>query len=308
MSNAQRIPAFVNPESGTAEGARDALRVAGLFDIREIDPARLKDEITHAVGAGAKRVLVSGGDGTIRSGAAVVAGKNIELAVMPAGTLNHFARDHGIPVDLDEAARVASGDIIEDADAGYVGDEIFLNTSSIGAYVSFMRLRERLEHYFGYRIASLLASIKTFFYLRTFTLELEIGGVKQSYRTPMIFIGVDERELQMPTLGNRVPGGKRGLHVLVVGSRAKTRLLLLAWEAVRRGVKSAARTPELDSFIVDRCTISMRRSRTTIALDGEEVHVETPLEYRIEKDILRIVRGADQTGEEDAPAKPEETE
>ncbi len=307
MSNAQRIPAFVNPESGTAEGARDALRVAGLFDIREIHPSKLKEEITRAVDEGAKRVLVSGGDGTIRSGAAVVAGKDIELAVMPAGTLNHFARDHGIPVDLEEAARVAGGDILENADAGYVGDEIFLNTSSIGAYVSFMRQREQLERYFGYRIASFLASIKTFFFLRTFTLELEIDGAKKSYRTPMIFIGVDERELQMPTLGNRIPGGKRGLHVLVVRSRAKTRLLLLAWEAVSRGVKSAARTPELDSFIVDRCTISMRRSSTTIALDGEEVRVRTPLEYRIEKDVLRIVRGPDQPEEDVPPGEQKET-
>ncbi len=307
MSNAQRIPAFVNPESGTAEGARDALRDAGLFDIREIDPSRLKEEISRAVDEGAKRILVSGGDGTIRSGAAVVAGKDIELAVMPAGTLNHFARDHGIPVDLEEAAQVAGGDIVEATDVGYVGDEIFLNTSSIGAYVSFMRQRERLERYFGYRIASLIASVKTFFFLRTFTLELEIDGVRQTYRTPMIIIGVDERELQMPTLGNRVAGGKRGLHVLVVSSRAKTRLLLLAWEAVRRGVKSAARTPELDSFIVDRCTISMRRSKTTIALDGEEVRVNTPLEYRIEKDILRIVRGPEQPEEDGPPAKPGET-
>ncbi len=307
MSNAQRIPAFVNPESGTAEGARDALRVSGLFDIREIDPSKLKEEITRAIDAGAKRVLVSGGDGTIRSGAAVVAGKEIELAVMPAGTLNHFAHDHGIPVDFDEAARVASGDIIEATDVAYVGDEIFLNTSSIGAYVTFMRQRERLERYFGYRIASMLASVKTFFFLRTFTLELEIDGVKKSYRTPMVFIGVDERELQMPTLGNRIPGGKRGLHVLVVSSRAKTRLLLLAWEAVSRGVKSAARTPELDSFIVDKCTISMRRSTTTIALDGEEAGVKTPLEYRIEKDILQVVRGSEQAREAAYPAGQEET-
>lgn len=289
MSNAQRIPAFVNPESGTAEGARDALSVAGLFDIREMDPSTLRDEVRKAVDGGARRVLVSGGDGSIRSGAAAVAGTGVELAVLPAGTLNHFARDHGIPTDFGEAARVAAGDTVETADAGYVGDEIFLNTSSIGAYVSFMRIRERLEPRFGYRLASMIASIRTFFYMRTMTVDLEVEGKRQTYRTPIVFIGVDERELQMPKLGKRVEDGRRCLHVMVVSSRARARLLSLAWEAVRRGVDSAARMPELDTFMVDRCTISTRRRSVTIAVDGEELHVATPLEYRIEKDILRIV-------------------
>lgn len=292
MSAAQLIPAFVNPESGTAEGARDALSATGLFDIREVDPAKLQGEVRKSIESGAKRVLVSGGDGSIRSGAAAVAGTDVELAVLPAGTLNHFARDHGIPVDLAEAARAAGGTIVEETDAGFVGDKLFLNTSSIGAYVTYMRVRERFERYLGYRIASLLALVRTFFHMRTMTVEVEVDGKARTYRTPLVFIGVGERELQMPTLGNRVAGGKRGLHVMVVRGRGKARLLLLAWEAVSRGVKSAARTPELDSFIVDRCVVSMLRSSATIALDGEAERLDTPLEYRLEKDILRVVVGA----------------
>lgn len=291
MSNAQQIPAFVNPESGTAEGARDALSAAGLFDINEVHPSELGAGIRAAAKAGARRILVSGGDGTIRTGAAAVAGTEVELAVLPAGTLNHFAKDHGIPEDLDEAARVGANGIVETADAAYVGDEIFLNTSSIGAYVRFMRVRERLEKKLGYRLASLIASISTFFYMRSLLVELEVEGQKRTYRTPIVFIGVGERELQMPTLGNRVKGGERGLHVMVVGDRRKGRLLALAWEAMRRGVDSAARSPELDAFIVDSCTISMRRSPATVALDGEAVRLAIPLKYRFERDILRIVRG-----------------
>lgn len=293
MSNAKRIPAFFNPESGSAEGARDALSAAGLFDIREVQPGRLEEEVRKSVKAGASRVLMSGGDGTIRCGAAAVAGTPVELAIMPCGTLNHFARDHGIPVDLKEALQVAGGESVVTADAGYVNEHIFLNTSSIGAYVTFMRVRERLEPRLGYRIASLFALLRTFFIMRTMTVEIEVEGRPMIYRTPLVFIGVGERELQVPTLGNRVSGGRRGLHVLVVSGREKARMLLLAWEAVTRGIESAARAPELDSFIVDRCRISMSRSDTTVALDGEAVRLRTPLEYRFEKDILRIVRAAD---------------
>ena len=303
MSNARLIPAFVNPESGTAEGARDALSATGLFDIHETEPAKLQNEVRKAVEAGATRVLVSGGDGTIRTGAAAVAGMNIELAILPAGTLNHFARDHGIPVDLPEAARVAGGPDVQSADAAFVGDKLFLNTSSIGAYVTFMRVRERFEKRFGYRVASFFALIRTFFYMRTTTVKLEIEGQERIYTSPIVFIGVGERETQMPTLGNRVSGGKRGLHIMIVHGRAKARLLMLAWEAVSRGVKSAARSPDFDSFIVDRCTITMRRSRAMVALDGEAELIDMPLEYRVEKDILRIVGGGDSPSQTDSGSK-----
>lgn len=291
MSNAQRIPAFVNPESGTAEGARDALSVAGPFDIQEVEPSGLRDRLDSVIRAGATRVLVAGGDGTVRSAAAVVAGSGVELAILPAGTLNHFARDHGIPTDFAEAAQAAAGDRVEDADAAYVGDEIFINTSSIGAYVNFMRVREQLEPRVGYRVASLIASLRTFFYMRLLTLEVEVDGERRIYRTPLVFIGVGERELQMPYLGNRHPDGKRGLHLMIVKGRFKARLLALAWEAVRRGTDSAARMPALDSVIVDRCTIRMTRPAATVALDGEAIRLDNPLEYRFERDILRIVRG-----------------
>ncbi len=292
MANAQRIPAFVNPKSGNFEGARDALERSGSFDIRDVDPKKLQDDVKAAIKAGATRVLVAGGDGTIRTGAIAVHGSNTELAVLPSGTLNHFAKDHGIPIDLVEAAKVACGEVTVAIDAGIVGDTLFLNTSSIGAYVTFMRVRERLEKTFGYKIASFLALIRTFIIMPTIAVELEVEGKARIYRTPMVFIGVDEREIQIPTLGNRVKDGKRGLHVIVVSGRRRVRLLATILAAATRGVESAAKTPELDSFIVDRCTITMRRKRAMVALDGERELMKTPLEYRLERDILRVLVGA----------------
>jgi hypothetical protein len=109
----------------------------------------------------------------------------------------------------------------------------------------------------------------------------------------MVFIGVGERELQAPALGRRVKDGKRGLHVIIVRGRRRARLLVLALAAIARGVDSVSRTPELDSFIVEKCRISMKRSRVSVALDGEVETMATPLEYRLERDILRVVRGAE---------------
>ncbi|HUQ47204.1 MAG TPA: diacylglycerol kinase family protein [Gemmatimonadaceae bacterium] len=290
MTDAQRIPAFVNPESGTADGARKAL-ATGPFDVREVPPDKLRDEIAEEVKKGPRRILIAGGDGTIRTAVEAVAGSGVELAVLPAGTLNHFAKDHELPADLDEAAVVAAGDPVGSVDVGRVGENLFHGTSSIGAYVKFMRHRDKLESRLGYKLATFIAGIWTFFTMPTIAVELDVDGKKQIYRTPLVFVAVGERELKIPTLGGRVKGGKRGLHVMVVRGRRRARLFFLALDAFSRGVGTASRAPELDAFMVEGCRISMRRSHTRISFDGEAQVTETPLEYQLERDILLLVGG-----------------
>src|SRR4051794_23653081 len=93
---AHHIPAFINPNAGNADAARDALRTAGGFDVREVQPVTLADEVRAAVSEGASRILVAGGDGSIGSAAGVLAGSDVELAILPGGTLNHLAKDLSI--------------------------------------------------------------------------------------------------------------------------------------------------------------------------------------------------------------------
>jgi len=302
VTDASRIPAFVNPGSGNSEKARDALASTGRFEIQEVEPAELEKQIRQAVENGATRVMVAGGDGTIGIGASVVAGTEVELAILPAGTLNHFAKDMGVPTELPVAAELATGNAIVITDVAYVGDRLFLNTSSIGAYVIFARVRERLEVTLPYRVASVLALISTLLRMRTIAVELEIEGKSQIYHTPLVFLGVDERDLQFPTLGKRVANGRRGLHVMVVRWRGTARLVALALGAIFRGVDEASRSIELDSFIVERCTITMKKSLARVAVDGEIESMPTPLEYRIERDKVRVVAGSPPPPREDGGA------
>ncbi|HEY8166482.1 MAG TPA: diacylglycerol kinase family protein [Gemmatimonadaceae bacterium] len=286
------IPAFVNPGSGNFEKAREALQPSGRFDIREVAGAELEERVREAVEQGASRILIAGGDGSIGTAAARIVGTECELAVVPAGTLNHFARDIGIPVELAEAVEVASGTVTTTVDIGRVSERVFLNTSSLGVYVTFVRVRDRLERWLPYRLASIVASIRAFTVFPTIRVDLEIEGKAQTFRTPLIFIGVGERELQLPKLGSRVKNGDRKLHVIAVRGRRRARLLATALEAVARGVETAAQNPELDSYLVDKCTLYLRRRRATISLDGETVVLAPPLEYRVDRDALRIVAGA----------------
>ncbi len=282
------LKAFLNSACGNAEAAREALAKAG-FDLDDVQPSDMEKALKTAIEGGTKRILVAGGDGTIATAAALVANTDVELAILPGGTLNHFAKDHGIPTDLGEAAIAAAGGATVGADIGYVNECVFLNTSSIGAYVTFVRDRERLEKYVGYRIASLVAAVQTMYHLRTFTVTLEVDGAKKTYRSSMVFIGVGERELKMPTLGSRVKNGRRGLHVMIIRGHGKARLFAIALAAIAKGTKEASKLPEFDNFVVDGCRIDLTRSHATIGVDGELKKMQTPLDYRIERDAIHLV-------------------
>ncbi len=294
MSGTTSPPVFLNPRGGSASKVRDALAGDGRVVLHETDPAALKDAVGAAIARHAPRVIISGGDGSIASAASVLigatgqSGKHVELGVLPGGTFNHFAKEHGIPEDPAEALSIAIGENTAEVDAARVNGHVFLNTSSVGAYVRFVDIRERLEPRLGYWIASFIAALRTLAWQRTFNVELEVDGEVRHYRSALVFIGVGERETKLPTLGKRVDSGKGGLHVIVVQGAVRGRLLMLGLAAVARGLSAVDRTPHLDSFMVERCTIDMRRKAGRVSQDGELVMMEAPLRYEILRGALTV--------------------
>lgn len=281
------LPLFLNPGAGNARQVRDAAEQSGGFEIIQVSPRDMTQAARAAIARGAGRVVAAGGDGTISAVAAAVARTGVELAVIPAGTFNHFARDHGIPMDARAACHVAHSGRVSEADVAWVNGRLFLNTSSVGVYANYVRVRERLEPRLGYWLASLAAMARSFARVRPFNLWFETAEVQRPYVTPLAFIGVGERELKLPTLGNRVQNGRTGLHVLIVRGRTRARLVVLAFAAASRGTRHVSRTPHLDGYLVDHCTIEQKHS--TVAIDGEIVTMDSPLRFEIGRDALRLV-------------------
>jgi diacylglycerol kinase family enzyme len=281
------IPAFVNPAAGNATDIDRALRRAGCFDIRAVAPNQVTQGVRAAVAEGATRVAAVGGDGTVSAAAAAITRTDVELVIIPAGTFNHFARDHGIPTDIGAACAVALSDSVTRADVAWVNGRMFLNTSSVGVYANFVRVRDRLEPRYGYWLSSTLAMVRTFARVRPFRVRFETEGLEREYETPLVFIGVGDRELKLPKLGGRIRGGRSGLHVMIVRGRTRARLVALAFEAAARGTRAMSRTPHLDSYLVTHCTIEQKHS--TVAVDGEVVNLDSPLKYEFGGAALRIV-------------------
>ncbi len=283
------IPAYVNAEGGSASAAVEALRAFPAFDVRLTPPASLAAALGEAVRAGEPRVLVAGGDGTLATAASVLARTSTALAVLPGGTLNHFGRDHGIPTDLAEALALAERGQVRPVDLGYVNDQVFLNTSSVGAYVRFVETRDRLEHYLGYWAASVVAGMRILPGVRPTRVTLEAEGEKRVYQARLVFIALGERHLAPPKLGR--PTGEAGgaLHVVIPRGRRQARRFARAYASSSRGLSADTKPLGVDTALVDRLRLDLPRTTVKVATDGEIRRLKTPLEYRLERGALNVV-------------------
>lgn len=141
----------------------------------------------------------------------------------------------------------------------------------------------------GYRTASFLAGVRMMARLRSFDVQVRVEGKARSYRTALVFIGVGERETRFPTFGGRVENGRAGLHVIAVHGKAVARLTALGIAAAARGLKVVSRTPHLDAFLVDECTIVMPKRIAYLAVDGETTRTAAPFHYRLERGAMKLV-------------------
>jgi diacylglycerol kinase family enzyme len=283
------IPVLINPKGGSADKVLEVLRADARFVVHEVEPGALAERIGTLRRGGATRIAVSGGDGTITSAAAILVGTDCELAVIPGGTLNHLARDNGIPVEPKDAAELAATGSARPIDVARVNDRFFLNTSSVGAYVSFVRTRERLEQRMWYWPASFVAGLQMLFRMPRFDVHIDAAetGESKSYRACLVFISVGERDFDRGMFGERTADGHRALHVIVVPNGGPRRLVGLVFAAVFRGMRATLH--EVDSFLVDHCRIEMRRPQGNVSYDGELERMTAPLDYRYHRDALLLV-------------------
>ena len=280
----------MNPSAGSAPDVLKLLRADQRFDVHEVEAEELQPAVRAAAAAGATRVLVSGGDGTIASAADALLGTDCELAVLPGGTLNHFARDLGLPRDdLAACVEIASTRAARPVDVGTINGRVFLNTGSIGVYVAFVRVRERLEPFMGYHLASVFAAVRSWASLHGFDVAVTDGDGTRSYHTPLLYVGVGERELGRRELGARVPNGPRALHAFVLRETARARLLGRAIAVLANGMRSLMRSGSLEVHLVQEFVVHLHRPSATLALDGELVRMDAPLEFRFVENALRIV-------------------
>jgi diacylglycerol kinase family enzyme len=241
----------------------------------------------RAVEGGCQVLVAGGGDGTINCAASAVVGRNIPLGVLPLGTLNHFARDAGIPMDLDEAARVVLGGVECKVDVGEVNGRIFLNNSSLGAYPAIVRLRERYRATVGGKwLAALWAALTVLRRNPFMAVRIVVEEQKVVRRTPLLLVANNEYRAAGIQAGTRESLARGRLALYVLNAEQRPGLLRLAWEVLWKG---AEKTKEIDLVLVEDATIETRRRQLQVAMDGEVFTLESPLDYRIRPGALPIL-------------------
>ncbi|MES2572276.1 MAG: diacylglycerol kinase family protein, partial [Verrucomicrobiota bacterium] len=137
--------------------AEDPKKIRELFRERGVEAevvhagngANLAEIACKAVKEKARTIVAGGGDGTISTVAAALVGTEKRLGVLPLGTLNHFAKDLKIPLELEKAVNTIAGGYCEQVDVGEVNGTIFINNSSLGLYPRIVRKREQQQERLG---------------------------------------------------------------------------------------------------------------------------------------------------------------
>ncbi len=292
---AATLEVVLNAEAG-AEGKETVrARLAELFAARGVTAhimlARSGEEITEfarrAAEGPAQVVVAGGGDGTISAVASALVETNKALGVLPVGTLNHFAKDLRLPLDLEAAVQVIVDGHTTQVDVGEVNGRIFLNNSSLGLYPSIVRQREKQKRQGHNRwLAFLWAALVVFKRYPFMNVRLDVDGREFRRRTPFVFIGNNEYEMDAFNVGGRscLDAGRLSLHV--THKPGRLRLVGLALRALFGRLRAAK---DFDSLCAREIWIETRRQRLRVATDGEITIMRAPLHYRVRPGALKVI-------------------
>ena len=238
---------------------------------------------------GDELLIVGGGDGTISAAASALVGTKTRLGILPLGTLNHFARDLGIPPELDKAAELIASGKDRRVDVAEMNERIFINNSAIGLYPLMVVDRDLQRRRLGRskRLAMLVASVRTLARFNHQRLALTVNKERKArLDTPLLFVGNNNYRIDLGAAGQRDSIDAGELCVMVM--RQKTRAGLIA--ASVRALFNRSRPDDmvyLDG--VERLRVASHKSQLAVSLDGEVVVSAPPLDYRIRKKALRVI-------------------
>ncbi len=293
---ARPMPVILNATAGNGNGGDTATRLREAFATAgaeiQVMAARDGEDLSllarRAVREGHAVIVAAGGDGTVNAVAAHVAGSKSALGVLPMGTLNHFARDAGIPLEVEAAVNTIVADHRERVDVGAVNGRIFLNNSSIGLYPTMVSRRDNLRRRHGSSkwAALFWASITVLRKHAMLDISLNADGEVQHHRTPLIFVGNNEYVIEGPDVGRRQ--GLRDGRLAVYVTRRHGRAGLIAL-GLRSLVGSLREALDLEAFTASSVTIATRRRYLPVATDGEVNVMATPLEYENRPGALEVV-------------------
>lgn len=284
---------MINRGGGTARRLGNALQstVESAFrevgiepDLHLIDGPQIAKTVQQF--RGKPVIAVGGGDGTIAAAAAELAGSDTVLAVLPLGTLNHFAGQIGIASDLGAAAEAAKSGRFAAVDVGRVGGRIFINNASLGLYTRMVRRRDasRLPKV----LATIPASWSALSNMQQQELALNIQGKTQTIRSPLLFVGNNRYKIAGREMGMRDSLSAGILSLFALAPKSQLGLIGFGLRALIGRADKHRDFCEVDG--VPEFEV-LGEGEIDVAHDGEIETMSLPLSFEIQPNALKVAIG-----------------
>ncbi len=294
---ARSVRAIVNLRAGTALGL-PADRIQSVIEaaftangdriaVDCVPPEEIERAIQNAIASSIDVLLIGGGDGTIRTAARHLIGKDIALGIIPLGTMNRLAKDLEIPLRLEDAVAYLASATPSQIDVAKVNDSIFLCNSMMGTTLKYSVARARLRgRPITERLPKYLATIRNILSSRrTISIVVDNGEERLGIRALSVVVtnnGYDETTtwLRRPKLD----GGKLTMYISKHRSgwgmaRAVARAVIGRWDG----------DPEMAKLTGSSFVIHAKSRRKRLANDGEISKFDTPLRYEILPRALTVL-------------------
>lgn len=288
------ITVILNPGAGAVETRAREREIAAAFLDHHVAPAivvsagdRIADAARRAIHAGSGIVVAAGGDGTVNAVASAVAGTRSILGIVPLGTLNHFAKDLGIPLDVTAAVATVADGLTTTVDAGEVNGRLFFNNASVGLYPRLVWERAR-EQRRGRRksYAFLLALARVWRRYRRVTVSVHDGSRARVVHTPFVFVGNNEYVIEGVRIGGRARIDQGVLHVCMAPGLRRVEVVRILLAALVGRLHTIDR---FESATTQHLSIAAYRRRLGVSLDGELQILDTPLHFRTRPRALQVL-------------------
>lgn len=280
------VLAVLNAKSGWDDGSGCSDKLSRTFQQTgvplRVEQVREDTDITSlirdAVDRGVTAVIAGGGDGTLNAVAQGLRDSPVPMAILPIGTLNHLARDLSIPLDPGRAIESlnVSHEIL--MDLGEVNGRVFLNNSIIGLYPAYRFARDRRERRGWSRWRAIASAIWTVIRRRPLLdVRLVADGREIRRDTPYILVANNEHRMEGYRLGERSRLDQNRLWVYVMRPLSSWGMIRLVFSLL---FGTFNKKDDFEVFSARSLRVASRRKQIGVALDGDVVKMNMPLEYR----------------------------
>lgn len=283
----KRLAIVLNPDSGKTETSRaeiSKLFKSNQFELKFFDITKGIDVLQkHIQKYSPNSVIAVGGDGTINTVANIAVQLNLPMGVIPAGTLNHFAKDLGLPQDSTQAAVTITKQHITKIDYGSVNGHIFVNNCNLGVYPEIVRKRNKLSLPSKW-LAGMVAAIQVRLQHERQRYDITTDDLSLRVRAGAVFIGNNSYRLEGTTFTTRerLDQGTLQLVIIKTGRIRHFARILLSFIFKHPHEKVA-------TYQAQNIQIRPRQQLTKIAVDGEVIELETPLEVKTHPKSLKVL-------------------